>query len=116
MNNQGKVWGFTSHLFAKNNVSIHRIQVDPGGYCSKHKHNHKYNMFYVEEGALDIEVWKNDYDLVDKTVLVKGDFMSVKPGEYHLFKANKDTIAFEIYWPELLSEDIQRKSVGKMNK
>ena len=41
--------------------------------------------------------------------------MAVKPGEYHLFKANKDTIAFEIYWPELLSEDIQRRSVGKMN-
>ena len=31
------------------------------------------------------------------------------------YKANKDTIAFEIYWPELLSEDIQRRSVGKMN-
>ena len=58
---------------------------------------------------------KNDYELVDKTVLEAGDFMAAKPGEYHLFKANKDTIAFEIYWPELLSEDIQRRSVGKMN-
>ena len=69
----------------------------------------------IEEGEMEIHVYKNDYELVDKTILYSGDFMAVKPGEYHLFKANKDTIAFEIYWPELLSEDIQRRSVGKMN-
>lgn len=112
----GKVWGVTEALLQNPVVEFHRIEVNKGGECSTHKHSHKWNGFFIEEGELEIHVFKNDYDLVDKTVLVKGDFMSVKPGEYHLFKANKDTIAFEIYWPELLSEDIQRKSVGKMNK
>ena len=95
-------------------VEFDRIEVNKGGSeyfipCDI------WNGFFVEEGELEIHVFKNDYDLTDKTILGPGDFMSVKPGEYHLFKANKNTIAFEIYWPELLSEDIQRKSVGKMN-
>ena len=112
----GKVWGVTESLLQNPVVEFHRIEVNKGGECSTHKHAHKWNGFFIQEGELEIHVIKNDYDLIDKTVLGPGDFMSVKPGEYHLFKANKDTIAFEIYWPELLSEDIQRKSVGKMNR
>ena len=46
----------------------------------------------IEEGEMEIHVYKNDYELVDKTILYAGDFMAVKPGEYHLFKANKDTM------------------------
>ena len=114
MNNQGKIWGFTSHIFAKNNVSIHRINVNPAGYCSKHKHKHKFNMFFIEEGELDIEVWKNDYDLIDTTTLKKGEHTIVKPREFHRFLNNssKDAIVYEIYWTELDEGDISRESVG----
>ena len=111
----GKVWGETRALLQNPVVEFHRIEVNAGGECSTHKHSHKWNGFFIEEGEMEIHVYKNDYELVDKTILYAGDFKAVKPGEYHLFKANKDTIAFEIYWPELLSEDIQRRSVGKMN-
>ena len=90
----GKVWGETRALLQNPVVEFHRIEVNAGGECSTHKHSHKWNGFFIEEGEMEIHVYKN---------------------EYHLFKANKDTIAFEIYWPELLSEDIQRRSVGKMN-
>jgi mannose-6-phosphate isomerase-like protein (cupin superfamily) len=75
----GKVWGVTEALLQNPVVEFHRIEVNKGGECSTHKHAHKWNGFFVEEGELE------------------------------------NTIAFEIYWPELLSEDIQRKSVGKMN-
>jgi mannose-6-phosphate isomerase-like protein (cupin superfamily) len=114
MNNQGKVWGSTSNLFAKNNVSIHRIHIKPGGYCSKHKHNHKYNMFYVEEGKLNIEVWKNDYDLIDITTLQSGEHTVVKPQEFHRFHNTSpdEAIVYEIYWTELLESDIERETVG----
>ena len=57
---------------------------------------------------------KNDYDLVDETVLEKGDFTQVKPGEYHQFEALEDTIAFELYWAEFDHNDIIRESVGTM--
>ena len=113
MNIQGKIWGNTSIIFSNNNVEIHRINCIKGGYCSKHKHISKYNMFFVERGSLEISVWKNDYDLVDKTVIVAQQNCVVEPGEYHTFRClEDDTVAFEIYWVEIDKNDIERKSVG----
>ena len=111
-NIQGKVWGSTGPLFFKNNVEIHRIEVVKGGFCSKHKHEHKYNLFYVEAGTLRITVWKNDYNLVDDTTISSGQSTTISPGEYHSFHALDDTIAYEIYWVELLEKDIQREDCG----
>ena len=44
----GKVWGDTVNIFSNHNFEFHRIQVKKGGYCSKHKHLHKFNGFYIE--------------------------------------------------------------------
>ena len=113
MNIQGKIWGSTSILFEKNNVAIHRIVCNKDGYCSKHKHISKYNMFFVERGSLEIDIWKNDYELVDKTVLKEQQSCVVFPGEYHMFKCIDDnTVAYEIYWVELKEDDIKRENVG----
>lgn len=113
MNNiQGKVWGETECLFFKNNVEIHRIEVKKGGFCSNHKHEHKYNAFFVESGKLKISIDKHDYDLVDETVITAKQMSVVPPGEFHKFEALEDTVAYEIYWVELLSKDIVRKDHG----
>lgn len=111
----GKVWGQTAALFNKNNVEIHRIEVAKGGVCSLHRHLHKHNAFFVESGTLIIEVQKNDYALTDKTILTKGKMTSVPPGEYHRFVAVEDTVAYEIYWTEISTNDIERKDVGFVN-
>lgn len=116
MNIQGKIWGSTQNLFFKNNVEIHRIQTNKGGSCSKHKHEYKYNMFFVESGKLKIKVWKNDYNLIDETVLTNQQSTVVKPGEYHTFESLEDTIAYEIYWVELLENDILRENCGEIKK
>ena len=111
----GKVWGHTSHIFGKNNVSIHRIEIEPGGFCSKHKHEHKHNLFFLESGEIEVHVWKNDYDLVDVTTLYRnGDSTTVKPGEYHMFKStsNGTSIVYEIYWTEINEGDIVRENHG----
>lgn len=108
----GKVWGHTRELFNRNNVEIHRIEVAQDGFCSKHKHEHKWNMFYVEEGTLFVEVWKKDYDLCDTTTLSAGENMAIAPGEYHRFKALTDVTAYEIYWVQLDQSDIARETVG----
>lgn len=113
MNIQGKVWGTTSILFNKNNVEINRITCTKGGYCSKHKHESKYNMFFVEKGSLEISVWKNNYDLIDKTIIKTQQNCIVDPGEYHIFKClESDTVAYEIYWVEIDKNDIERETVG----
>tara|TARA_Y100000034_G_scaffold113522_1_gene148635 strand:- start:410 stop:754 length:345 start_codon:yes stop_codon:yes gene_type:complete len=109
---EGKVWGITSEIFNKNNVAIHRIEGKKDGYCSKHKHVNKYNIFFVESGILEIEIWKNDYDLVDKTTLSPGQSTCIPPGEYHRFHVLKDCVALEIYYTELSPNDIVRENVG----
>jgi len=115
MNKHGKVWGCTKNLFCKNNVEIHRIEVKEGGYCSKHKHNHKYNSFFVERGRLKITVWKNDYELVDETIISDQEMSTVQPKDYHKFEAIEDTVAYEIYWTEIDKEDIIRENCGGKN-
>lgn len=107
----GKVWGKTEALFARNNVEVHRIEVEKGGYCSKHKHANKWNMFFVESGELEVIVWKGG-EVHDSTILQAGDNTAVPPGEFHQFKAVTDVIAYEMYWVELNANDIVRETVG----
>ena len=108
----GKIWGETSPLLQNPIVELHRISVKAGFQCSNHIHSHKWNGFYVVSGVLEIHVEKNDYSLTDVTVLRAGEFTTVPPKESHYFRCVEDCVALEIYYPELLSEDIQRSDVG----
>ena len=109
----GKVWGKTEPLLITPMIEVHRIEINPYAYCSMHKHQYKYNMFYVIEGELFIHVKKNDYDLVDITHLRSGDYTTVKPNEFHQFKTEGSPVkALEIYYLESIGEDIIRESVG----
>ena len=74
MHTAGKVWGKTANIFSNPNFEVHRIEVNKGGYCSKHKHKYKFNAFYVESGELDIIIYKNDYDLVAGNTRIAGCF------------------------------------------
>lgn len=110
----GKIWGQTELLEANGVLEFHRIHIHQGGVCSKHRHRHKWNGFFVERGALLIRVWKNNYDLVDETVIRDGQYTKIAPGEYHQFEALKDTVAFELYWAEFNHDDIERQDAGFM--
>ena len=108
----GKVWGQTESILANHALEFHRIEFKAGGICSKHCHNWKWNGFFVEKGKMLVRVWQNDYDLIDTTHLIEGEWTIVKPNEFHSFKALTDVEGLELYYPEPLSEDIIRKSVG----
>ena len=108
----GKVWGDTSVLIQTPLTELHKINIKAGYRCSEHKHEHKWNGFYVISGVLEIHVAKNNYDLTDVTTLRAGDFTTVRPGEFHWFNCVEDCAALELYYPEALSEDIVRRSVG----
>ena len=111
---RGKIWGNTRTLFCKSNVEIARIEVSSGGYCSKHIHEHKYNLFFIETGELEVTIYRHDAGTIieDITVLKRGDSTYVEPGVFHKFKANTNTVAYEIYWVELDNNDIVRENVG----
>lgn len=110
---QGKIWGSTQLLLQTPLIEIHRLIIIPHSYCSQHLHQYKWNAFYVVSGQLEINVVKNDYELTDITTLNPGDFTTVKPGELHWFSTlDQDCEVLEIYYPESLSSDIVRKTVG----
>jgi quercetin dioxygenase-like cupin family protein len=115
MEKAGKFWGSTSPLFNKNNVEIHRLEGVKGGYSSKHKHDAKYNMFFVESGAIKIVTWKDKSGLPDSTTLQKGDTCIVPPGLYHKFIVEEPCVAYEVYWVELNPHDIVRADKGGLN-
>ena len=108
----GKCWGTTELVEANGSLEFHRIEFQEGVQCSKHLHDYKWNGFFVEEGEMLIRVWQKDYDLVDETVLQAGQFTKVKPGLFHQFVGIKSGVAFELYWTELLLNDIKRETVG----
>ena len=111
---RGKVWGNTSMIFHENNVEMSRIEVKKGGYCSKHKHQHKFNLFFIEKGILKITVYRQDagQTMEDITILKDRDSTYVEPSLFHCFEALEDTVAYEIYWTELDVNDIERETVG----
>ena len=111
-NKAGKIWGQTELIHANGVLEFHRIDFKAGGVCSKHKHQFKWNGFYVVSGRMKIRVWQRDYDLIDETILGPGDFTRVKPGLMHSFEGLEDGVAFELYWAEFNHDDIQRETVG----
>lgn len=107
----GKIWGKTEAVLQNPLVEFHRIDVKEGYRCSAHRHKHKWNLFYVVSGELAIHVMRESHP-DDITILKAGDHTAVAPGVYHEFRCWKDCVAFELYYPEALSEDIERLDVG----
>ena len=112
---EGKTWGQTDCLFSHHNVEIHRIEVVAGGYCSRHIHKIKFNRFFVESGLLTVRIFR-DNKLTDSVDLGPGMSTVVKPGEKHQFIAKEKTVAYEIYYTVLESNDIERYSQGGVIK
>ena len=108
----GKIWGNSLNIISNNCLELHRIEFKKSFKCSEHKHEHKWNGFYVEKGKLLIRVWQEGQNLVDETILNQGQYTQIMPGVYHQFEGIEDGVAFELYWPELPKEDIVRRTVG----
>lgn len=108
-----KIWGFTQEVFKNSIFEVHRLEYKEGFHCSEHVHKNKYNAFYVESGKLLVRVWdkKDDNDYSEITLDV-GGFYKVEPGFYHQFQGIKDGVAYEFYWSEFNSDDIDRRSNG----
>jgi quercetin dioxygenase-like cupin family protein len=106
----GKVWGTTEQIAATPAFEFHRIEIKTGGYCSKHRHQGKWNGFYLESGKLLIRTWKGENE--DATTLQPGDYTQVQPGLYHQFEALENCVAYELYWAQYEASDIDRQNLG----
>ena len=110
---QSKIWGTTECLESNPLCELHRIAVLPGYRCSNHRHAHKWNLFYVERGELHVIIEQADHN--DEIKVWAGMVCRVGPGLFHRFENRSSQVveAFELYFPETLSEDIERLDVGQ---
>jgi mannose-6-phosphate isomerase-like protein (cupin superfamily) len=110
----GKIWGTTQQLHANQAFELHRLEIDGGHRCSRHYHQAKHNLFFVESGAIMVSVWQPEKFVADFTTLVAGQSLIVPPGHDHMFcGVAKKSIVFEAYWAELRGDDIVRKNSGE---
>lgn len=110
MAKQGKVWGWTEEIYNNGVISINYLDIKEGGYCSEHKHYKKSNIFYVLEGQLAIEIWREKTK--DETILKEGQSTRIEPGVFHRFWALTPVKCIEIYEVELKKDDIERRTIG----
>lgn len=104
---EGKAWGYTTKIFESQNVDVHVIEIEKGGYCSIHDHD-KINIFYIISGKLIIRTWM-DKKLIDKTIIKTGEITAVYGEFEHQFEALEKTICVEIYHIFLKPGDIRRR-------
>jgi len=112
---QGKDWGYTTEFFRNAMVSAHHLKIKRGGYCSEHIHEHKYNLFYVISGKLEITIFR-EKGIKDITVLQEGQSSGTPPGFWHKFRALEDTECIEIYQVLLIDPDIKRRTQGDIEQ
>jgi len=112
---QGKDWGYTTEFFRNAMVSAHHLEIRKGGFCSEHIHAHKYNLFYVMSGRLEITIWREN-KVKDITILEPGQSSAVSPGFWHAFRGLEETECIEIYQVLLIEPDIKRRTQGGIKK
>ena len=113
---QGKVWGETTSIFKCATGSSHFLKIKKGGYCSKHMHSQKTNVFFVIRGHIQISIWNEGQgkDMEDKTILSPGQTTTIPIGVYHMFEALTEVEAVEAYEFRFMGDDIFRETVGGM--
>ena len=108
----GKVWGETSPVLRSPFCEVDLVtQFKAGMRCSRHRHEHKANLFLVVDGRLRVRVWQEN-GLVDVTELGPNEAMSVPPGLDHRFEGIEDGRMVEVYYPVMDAGDIVRKDCG----
>lgn len=109
-----KLWGETTLLVHNQHIEMSLISIVRGGYCSKHLHEYKTNIFVVLSGCLLVTVY--DADGRESTSLVEsGGCLGVDAKLKHRFEAMAPTSAMEVYYPvvgPVLLDDIVRDDVG----
>ena len=111
---QGKVWGLTREIYRAATFSAYHLSVNKFGFCSKHRHKRKYNLFYVLSGKLKITIWRGG--IPDTTILGPGQTSRVPPDFFHQFEGLENTECIELYYVFLEEPDIERKNQGGIRK
>jgi quercetin dioxygenase-like cupin family protein len=102
-----KTWGEKIIIFQNDQCEMSVLELLPRQRCSWHRHNSKYNKFYVLEGELFI---KTDWGIA---TLRPGQVFTTRPLEWHEFQTAKESCkVIEVMYTKYDPEDIERETLG----
>jgi quercetin dioxygenase-like cupin family protein len=101
-----KHWGKTLLVFDNETIHIYLAWINQGGFCSKHYHKNKHNLFFLQSGSIIVKTWNTD--TINEHKLIAGDKILVKNNIWHQFLAVEESILLEIYYSTIDHEDIIR--------
>lgn len=115
---EDKVWGKVFHIFDEI-TAVSLLEVKSGFCCSIHKHEHRWNHFFVISGVLKVNFFRKSGDSFEpwyNRILLTGESIKVSPGTIHQFEVLGSGRIVEAYWTtdgtEVNLDDIVRYSQG----
>lgn len=108
-----KVWGKTRCVKRGHGFEVHYLEINPDAYCSRHKHQSKWNQFTILEGKLGVRYYDDAGRESAYHSLRAGEVLLVPPGQIHRFESREHCKAIETYWTDPVDpDDIQRMDEG----
>lgn len=102
-----KSWGEKNNFFQNDTCEVSVLYLEPNQRCSWHRHEAKYNLFYVLDGKLVLKLEDGE------TEVLPGQIFTTIPGEFHEFQTRElDTICIEVMYVKYDAHDIIRTIVG----
>lgn len=94
-----KLWGENHPISLTESFELHHATIREGGFSSRHKHERKFNLFYVVTGALHLYIYDADSDKPRESILLTSrERYTVPPGVFHRFEAMTNVELLESYW------------------
>jgi len=102
-----KTWGEKWNIFENDTCEVSILKLQPQQRCSWHRHQAKFNLFYVIGGTLYI---KTDWGVSE---VRQGEIFTTKPGEWHEFQTHDDdALIIEVMYVQYEAGDIERDKLG----
>ena len=124
-----KRWGAAVRICDSKFGQMSLAIIDKGGYCSRHFHNQKVNVFNVISGTLQIQTWDSHHSETEIEHIPADNIFAIEAGmsyqigvnQIHLMAApTTDCVVMECYYStmpghKVLLGDIRRFSEGGKN-
>lgn len=107
MERSHKSWGEKWNIFRNDTCEVSILELNPNRRCSWHKHQAKYNLFFVMEGEIFIKTNEGIAKVGEKQTF------TTRPGEWHEFQTGVlPAVVMETMYVQYESEDIERETIG----
>jgi mannose-6-phosphate isomerase-like protein (cupin superfamily) len=102
-----KSWGEKVNIFINDLCEVSVLSLKPMQRCSWHRHQAKFNLFYVVDGHIRIKTADGVANVA------KGQIFTTRPGEWHEFQSTEQPAqVIEVMYVQYDAGDIERRVIG----